>query len=373
MRRSRVLVQTTNFGETTGLTAITFKRSRGNRRGRCRRHMSEPGRDSRADAATIRTCRRGVVRTARLPSRRRRAAGSAIARRRAAGRAAISAGPSPPASGSAGSTDAAGRSGGDEVRACWEDGAAAMPPDPSMPGLLDLLDGHRAARARGCRPGLPDVPGAGGKPIAAGRRDAPAVGRGRGLTPVPRRPPHPAALRPAVPGQERARITGGTSPATPGRRRRGRSQCPDRPSCRASGSARSRSTSGPPGYPSGWGVTEPSVKPSPGERSRRVGQRHAAVVRDRQLGRWRRRGRRRRRCRESARGSVSAMATGWARGSGSACARLRALRQDVVDRRALVDERRRPADSGGHRPAGTIGSNASSSRRAGSGPRLRAD
>jgi hypothetical protein len=28
---------------------------------------------------------------------------------------------------------------GDEVRACWEDGATAIPPDPPIPGLLDLL------------------------------------------------------------------------------------------------------------------------------------------------------------------------------------------------------------------------------------------
>lgn len=28
---------------------------------------------------------------------------------------------------------------GDEVRACWEDGAIPAPPDPAMPGLLDLL------------------------------------------------------------------------------------------------------------------------------------------------------------------------------------------------------------------------------------------
>lgn len=28
---------------------------------------------------------------------------------------------------------------GDEVRACWEDGAVPIPPDPAMPGLLDLL------------------------------------------------------------------------------------------------------------------------------------------------------------------------------------------------------------------------------------------
>jgi hypothetical protein len=28
---------------------------------------------------------------------------------------------------------------GDEVRACWEDGAVPVPPDPAAPGLLDLL------------------------------------------------------------------------------------------------------------------------------------------------------------------------------------------------------------------------------------------
>jgi hypothetical protein len=28
---------------------------------------------------------------------------------------------------------------GDEVRACWEDGAVPVPPDPVTPGLLDLL------------------------------------------------------------------------------------------------------------------------------------------------------------------------------------------------------------------------------------------
>jgi hypothetical protein len=28
---------------------------------------------------------------------------------------------------------------GAEVRACWEDGAVPVPPDPSIPGLLDLL------------------------------------------------------------------------------------------------------------------------------------------------------------------------------------------------------------------------------------------
>jgi hypothetical protein len=28
---------------------------------------------------------------------------------------------------------------GDEVRACWEDAAVPLPPDPVLPGLLDLL------------------------------------------------------------------------------------------------------------------------------------------------------------------------------------------------------------------------------------------
>lgn len=28
---------------------------------------------------------------------------------------------------------------GDEVRACWQDGAAPLVPDPAIPGLLDLL------------------------------------------------------------------------------------------------------------------------------------------------------------------------------------------------------------------------------------------
>lgn len=34
---------------------------------------------------------------------------------------------------------------GDEVRACWEDGAIPVPPDPAMPGLLDLLTVRAAA------------------------------------------------------------------------------------------------------------------------------------------------------------------------------------------------------------------------------------
>ena len=33
--------------------------------------------------------------------------------------------------------------GGDEVRACWEDGAAPTHPEPSIPGLLDLLTEER--------------------------------------------------------------------------------------------------------------------------------------------------------------------------------------------------------------------------------------
>lgn len=34
---------------------------------------------------------------------------------------------------------------GDEVRACWEDGAVPLEPEPPLPGLLDLL----TVRARG--------------------------------------------------------------------------------------------------------------------------------------------------------------------------------------------------------------------------------
>jgi hypothetical protein len=59
---------------------------------------------------------------------------------------------------------------GDEVRACWADGALAMPPDPVTPGLLDLL----TVRALG---ELPDVDGA--EPTAApSRRTAPASASG---------------------------------------------------------------------------------------------------------------------------------------------------------------------------------------------------
>ncbi|HET7030649.1 MAG TPA: hypothetical protein VFI34_09070 [Candidatus Limnocylindrales bacterium] len=37
---------------------------------------------------------------------------------------------------------------GDEVRACWEDGAIPVPPDPSIPGLLDLLTVRALGEAR---------------------------------------------------------------------------------------------------------------------------------------------------------------------------------------------------------------------------------
>lgn len=58
---------------------------------------------------------------------------------------------------------------GDEVRACWEDGAVPPAPEPSLPGLLDLLTVRPLAE-----PGGPD-------PHAAliGRPDrAPASGTG---------------------------------------------------------------------------------------------------------------------------------------------------------------------------------------------------
>ncbi|MEO5940370.1 MAG: hypothetical protein ABIZ72_05375 [Candidatus Limnocylindrales bacterium] len=38
---------------------------------------------------------------------------------------------------------------GDEVRACWEDSAAAPPPDPVTPGLLDLLTVATLGEAHG--------------------------------------------------------------------------------------------------------------------------------------------------------------------------------------------------------------------------------
>jgi len=50
---------------------------------------------------------------------------------------------------------------GDEVRACWEDGAVARPPEPVTPGLLDLLTvagiGEPASSrdADGSRPSAP--------------------------------------------------------------------------------------------------------------------------------------------------------------------------------------------------------------------------
>jgi hypothetical protein len=40
---------------------------------------------------------------------------------------------------------------GDEVRACWEDGAIPRPPDPAMPGLLDLLTAPMLGAAVGPR------------------------------------------------------------------------------------------------------------------------------------------------------------------------------------------------------------------------------
>jgi hypothetical protein len=55
---------------------------------------------------------------------------------------------------------------GDEVRACWEDAAVPLPPDPVMPGLLDLLS-----------------VGAGGEPPAAAHEpDDGDVGEDRALT-----------------------------------------------------------------------------------------------------------------------------------------------------------------------------------------------
>ena len=52
---------------------------------------------------------------------------------------------------------------GDEVRACWEDGAIPLEPEPSIPGLLDLLTeralpvmtSEEGVEAEGARPARP--------------------------------------------------------------------------------------------------------------------------------------------------------------------------------------------------------------------------
>jgi hypothetical protein len=59
---------------------------------------------------------------------------------------------------------------GDEVRACWADGALALPPDPVTPGLLDLL----TVRALGELPGVDGTESA----SAPSRRAAPASASG---------------------------------------------------------------------------------------------------------------------------------------------------------------------------------------------------
>jgi hypothetical protein len=53
---------------------------------------------------------------------------------------------------------------GDEVRACWEDGAVATPADPVTPGLLDLLT---VGRLGGHPPSDADEPGSDPAPRAA--------------------------------------------------------------------------------------------------------------------------------------------------------------------------------------------------------------
>jgi hypothetical protein len=59
---------------------------------------------------------------------------------------------------------------GDEVRACWEDGALPIAPDPAMPGLLDLLTTARLHEA----PAATAVPG--GRDQGGRREDGPVPG-----------------------------------------------------------------------------------------------------------------------------------------------------------------------------------------------------
>src|SRR6476661_8899800 len=64
---------------------------------------------------------------------------------------------------------------GDEVRACWVDGAVAAPPDPVTPGLLDLLT---VARLGSQPPSEGDEPGSASPPRRAA---APTTGGSRRL------------------------------------------------------------------------------------------------------------------------------------------------------------------------------------------------
>jgi hypothetical protein len=57
---------------------------------------------------------------------------------------------------------------GDEVRACWEDGAVAVAPDPVTPGLLDLLT--VAALGEPASGDLEDTPSAPDRDALDGRR-----------------------------------------------------------------------------------------------------------------------------------------------------------------------------------------------------------
>jgi hypothetical protein len=63
---------------------------------------------------------------------------------------------------------------GDEVRACWEDGAVPVAPDPSIPGRLDLLTVQAL--------GDPEPP-ADPKPAADDSRPARPVPRLRSINP----------------------------------------------------------------------------------------------------------------------------------------------------------------------------------------------
>jgi hypothetical protein len=47
---------------------------------------------------------------------------------------------------------------GDEVRACWEDGAAPILPEPAIPGLLDLLTERAMPEPAAAEPFVPRAP-----------------------------------------------------------------------------------------------------------------------------------------------------------------------------------------------------------------------
>ena len=68
---------------------------------------------------------------------------------------------------------------GDEVRACWEDGAVPVAPDPAIPGLLDLLTVRALGEPAAAAAAATSEPGA----VTEQRRERPAP-RLRSLSPT---------------------------------------------------------------------------------------------------------------------------------------------------------------------------------------------